>query len=188
MRFFNALFSLLIAFLNLSILRGSYLPENSNGQITHNASLTIPNPIPKGTFVIHTINDRDSVEYQEDWESGGSATGQCKDLAGPKNHFLGPCLITVNFESQEGFVLARCRPNGGQVASTDANMQVHLWFDDVIGIMKADMFVHSSHAWYGFGNETSDSPLHAENKTFIDPDSVILINCVNDKRTPITDF
>jgi len=43
-------------------------------------------------------------------------------------------------------------------------------------------------AWYGFGNESKESALHSEKKTFNEPDSTILINCFNDKRGPIASY
>ncbi|PWN31444.1 uncharacterized protein FA14DRAFT_182665 [Meira miltonrushii] len=189
MRFFYILSTLSFFILNFPTLRASYLAGPASADyVTYNASLTIPNPLPEDTFVIYTINDRNSVTYSEDGGFPGSAKGQCKGLAGPDRQFLGPCLITVDYESLEGFMLARCRPQDGSDASTDASVQIHLWYDDTVGVMKADMYVHSSHAWYGFGNEPKDSPLHSNNQTFINPDQVILINCADDKRTPISDY
>ncbi|PWN31443.1 uncharacterized protein FA14DRAFT_182664 [Meira miltonrushii] len=183
MHFFRTLSYSLIAILSLSPWVNA---------MDWNASLVIPRSIPKNTFVIQTLIDRNTVDYSSDYDDGGDSSGQCKNHLhhdGSNNHFLlaGPCLATVDANT-EHFIIARCRPQGSPGIGTDDNIHIHLYLDKSSGKAIADVSITTIRpseipkAWYGFSNESKGSPLHNKGETFNDPGSTILINCVNDSR------
>lgn len=161
----------------------------TKASLEYNSTLNIPNPIPENTFVIDTLYDRNTVDYIEDFDVGGSAKGQCKNYIQNTNSLAGPCLIIIDDDDKEGFLKARCHSQNNQNSLTGDEVRIHIYFDDTRGKTFAGMSVTSSNkipqAWYGFGNESSESTLHSEKKTFYEPDSTILINCLNNKRGPI---
>lgn len=157
-----------------------------------NASLMIPKTIPKNTFVIQTLIDRNTVDYSSDKDNGGESTGQCKNHVhheGSNDHFLlaGPCLVTVDANT-EHFILASCRPQGSPGSANGDNIHIHLYLDKTTGKTVADVSITTMRpseiplAWYGFDNESKGSPLHNKGETFNDLGTTILINCVNDSR------
>jgi len=166
-----------------------FLFSAANAQMDYNSTLKIPKDIPKNTFVIHTLIDRETVEYSED----NGATGQCKNQLhryGSINihQLAGPCLTTIDNTTEQS-ILATCRKGDDPTSITGDSIHIDLYIDDDTGKPTVDMsftaYNHNPNAFYGFGSEPSDTPLHSEAKTFVDPGPVILINCVNNKRTPI---
>lgn len=170
-------------------------PYYTSAYLDFNSSLTIPKQIPKNTFVIHTLIDRNTVDYSGDANSGGDATGQCKNHvhhSSSNNEFYlaGPCLTTIDAETEQ-YIIARCRPQWSSAITSGDNIHIHLYLDDQTGKAVVDVTLSTVRpseqalAWYGFGSESNNTPLHNKAQTFNDPDSIILINCVNDKRNPI---
>jgi len=51
----------------------------TKASLEYNSTLAIPDPILENTFVIYTLYDRNTVDYLEDFDVGGTATGQCKN-------------------------------------------------------------------------------------------------------------
>jgi len=162
-----------------------------HGQLTVDKSLKIPKRIPKNTFVVQTVENLDTVDYGADYDAkggAGTADGVCKQYLHlyhspqPKNVFISsPCLLPIS-ATREQDVVATCRVVGSSAVRTGAKVAFQLYIDSDTNKTTASFQV-TGNAWYGFGN--GNGPLTQESKDYTDPDSTILINCIDDKRSPI---